>query len=59
MNVLPMSPWRAVDFSGPRLNWAERKQRARKTLRQATQVLVVLVLGGMLHAMRWAGMLVL
>jgi len=61
MNVMPMETvrWSPADLSGQGLAWTEHKRRARQTLRRATQVLVVLALGGVLHAMRWAGMIVL
>ena len=65
MSVLPMQFAPVLGFapsgqvSGLGVRWAERRQQASRTLRRASQVAAVLALGGMLHAMRWASVLVL
>jgi len=59
MNTLTMNAFAGRAHSDKRERLAEHRRRARQTLRRAATVMTVLVLGGVLHAMRLASMLVL
>jgi len=57
MTALTMNAFPGRDPSSWRERLSVRRRLARRTLKRAATVMTVLVLGGALHAMRWAGML--